>query len=252
MRKTRRTVCLVCYWLNNNKKENMYLTLQKAIQETGKRACVWEWNFAVKGERQISTSCWVFLCLLYFVLCESITKSKCFHTIAGSISFPPSWWHGGASFYQKVDQWMLKMRKARDHSCSLAGSAAAMLSTSLQPNSWLWFSLVVGVWLRELKMPHFSSANKQTNKKPFAYRSLPYLVCDAGESPADLTGDAPSSTSRVRTVIPLSSSAWTVHRNSTLNSSPSTHNPNKREGSGINNTTICKSVKSYLFPLFPL
>ena len=93
---------------------------------------------------------------------------------------------------------------------------------------------------------------KQTNKKPFAYRSLPHLVCDARESPADLTGDAPSSTSRVRMVIPLSSSAWTVHRNSTLNSSPSTHNPNKREGSGINITTVCKSVKSYLFPLFPL
>lgn len=216
MRKTRRrTVCLVCYWLYNNKKENIYLTLPKAIQETGKRACVWEWNFAVKGERQISTSCWVFLCLLNFVLCESITKSKCFHTIAGSISFPPSWWHGGASFYQKVDQWTLKMRKARDHSCSLAGSADAMLSTSLQPNSWLQFScgrcLVEGI-----KMPHFSSSKKQTNKKPFAYRSLPYLVCDAGESPADLTGDAPSSTPRVRTVIPLSSSAWTVHRNSTL------------------------------------
>ena len=57
MRKTRRTVYLICYWLYNNKKENIYLTLQKAIQETGKRTCVWEWNFAVKGERQISTSC---------------------------------------------------------------------------------------------------------------------------------------------------------------------------------------------------
>lgn len=252
MRKTRRrTVCLVCYWLYNNKKENIYLTLPKAIQETGKRACVWEWNFAVKGERQISTSCWVFLCLLNFVLCESITKSKCFHTIAGSISFPPSWWHGGASFYQKVDQWTLKMRKARDHSCSLAGSAAAMLSASLQPNSWFQFScgrcLVEGIKNASLFLI------KKTNKQKticLQVSSISGLWCwrvscgpDWGCTVLHTKGENgyPSEFQCLDGSLKLYP-----------NSSPSTHNPNKREGSGINITTICKSVKSYLFPLFPV
>lgn len=114
-----------------------------------------------------------------FWSCVKVLPSQnAFRTIAGSISFPPSWWHRGASFYQKVDQWTLKMRKARDQSCSLAGSAAAMLSTSLQPNSWLQFSLVVGVWLRELKMPHFSSSkNKQTKTICLQVSSTSGLWC---------------------------------------------------------------------------
>ena len=78
----RRTVCLACNWLynnnnnnNNNKQQNINLNLQKAIQETGKRACVLEWNLAVKDESgRFMSHAGSVLYLLNFVLYECITQ----------------------------------------------------------------------------------------------------------------------------------------------------------------------------------
>ena len=146
-------------------------------------------------------------------------------------------------FHQKVDQWKL-WRLGRPGT-----SPALWLDQPLHhpqphsnpiPDSLFPWQQVLG-W--GIKNASLFLIQKRTH---FAHRSLPYLVCPVWVSPADLIGDGPPSTSRWQNSYPSEFHYLKVHPNvfhCPLNSSPSTHNPKKREGFGIHITRICKSVK---------